>query len=762
MKRYFKSVRERLLIFNQSFNCTMLPKNGSPSTTRHNFILVLASLLLSAQIIYLTLPGLSAARDTYTVGFIPLFSNITVFDSNMNYVKTITQNLPYSAYSIAVAPDGANAYVAHNSGKLSVIDTSRYEVAQTVDVGYLATNVSVTPNGDYAYVVNSGSDTVSVIDTSTNEVVRTVTVGDKPYDVAVSPNGSRVYVTNADSNTVSVINSATNEVVRTIGVGRNPAEIAVRPDGSLLYVANGGFRSRKVSVIDAATNSVVHEIDGINSKPTGITLTPDGSRAYVAATEPSSEPETGISRVYVIDTSTNKVVGNPITGGGRFPTDIAISPDGSRAYVTSAIQHTVTVIDTKTNLVLGNVYNIGGSPYGITVSPNQGPTAQLYVVPGRAGEPTEFDASGSADPDGMIEKYEWDFGDGSSATGSNPNVSHIYSTSGNYRATLKLTDNEGGSTEYVSSGKTAYHNGGPKARESVSFQVAAPSSQEDQSATAETGKKAATRDCKPITYWARVEAKRNLRSKDLDKPLRLKLSASLASRASVKLTLRRSDMNLLGFSKGKKGVVGKRVVILPAGRPRVVVIPLSKKLKKAVARRGAIRVPVKIDMISHATGVPTWRKMKRRVPLSVVIKHGGATGKKTVSNRQEVLGISACSKRLTVDIKTTRRGSLRKGATFKLTSNAPVSGTLRLILRGRDRARMKLSKSLIYSSNVKLAADRTLTKKIRLTGRLRKRFMQAFRSSKAKTVRAKLVLSVKADDRQRLRRETTVRLQLKR
>lgn len=59
-----------------------------------------------------------------------------------------------------------------------------------------------------------------------------------------------------------------------------------------------------------------------------------------------------------------------------------------------------------------------------------------------AGRTVTGDASGSNDSDGSITEYVWDFGDGTSATGSP--VSHAYTTPGTYLTTLAVKDNRGG------------------------------------------------------------------------------------------------------------------------------------------------------------------------------------------------------------------------------------------------------------------------------------------------------------------------------
>jgi DNA-binding beta-propeller fold protein YncE len=55
--------------------------------------------------------------------------------------------------------------------------------------------------------------------------------------------------------------------------------------------------------------------------------------------------------VSVIDTATNSYpVGSPINVGD-FPTGVAVTPDGSRVYVTNLDGNTVSVIDTATNAI---------------------------------------------------------------------------------------------------------------------------------------------------------------------------------------------------------------------------------------------------------------------------------------------------------------------------------------------------------------------------------------------------------------------------
>src|SRR5262245_29628679 len=58
----------------------------------------------------------------------------------------------------------------------------------------------------FAYITNSGDNSVSVLDTASNTVVGApIPVGTGPRGVAVHPAGTRVYVANFGDNTVSVL-----------------------------------------------------------------------------------------------------------------------------------------------------------------------------------------------------------------------------------------------------------------------------------------------------------------------------------------------------------------------------------------------------------------------------------------------------------------------------------------------------------------------------------------------------------------------------
>ncbi|MBW8481610.1 PKD domain-containing protein [Actinomadura sp. PM05-2] len=84
--------------------------------------------------------------------------------------------------------------------------------------------------------------------------------------------------------------------------------------------------------------------------------------------------------------------------------------------------------------------------YGVgngTIRPNEAPTAAF--TGSCTGLTCTFDASASADSDGTIASYAWDFGDGQTGTGAT--VAHTYAAGGDRSVKLTVTDNSGATAD---------------------------------------------------------------------------------------------------------------------------------------------------------------------------------------------------------------------------------------------------------------------------------------------------------------------------
>jgi YVTN family beta-propeller protein len=207
-------------------------------------------------------------------------------------------------------------------------------------------DVEFSPDGAFAYVTNTGANSVSVIDVENSAIIGSpVSVGGSPVRISVSPDGRWAYVTNFATHTVSVLNISDPEnvtVTATIPVGINPAGIAVTPDGKRVYVGN--YTSRSLSIIDTDENSggynhVIANVD-TDSENRDVEFGPDGLRALITGrgvTVLDTDPSSG---------TYNQVIAN--VESDEETRDVDFSPDGMLAVV-STMAGNILIIDMMEN-----------------------------------------------------------------------------------------------------------------------------------------------------------------------------------------------------------------------------------------------------------------------------------------------------------------------------------------------------------------------------------------------------------------------------
>ncbi len=89
--------------------------------------------------------------------------------------------------------------------------------------------------------------------------------------------------------------------------------------------------------MDTESNAVTNRIDTIgDSGSTHIAFTPDGSRAYATG----SEPGDSTFAIFANAENTVEMIDTP-----DKTWDVAVHPDGTRAYITSFANNNISVID---------------------------------------------------------------------------------------------------------------------------------------------------------------------------------------------------------------------------------------------------------------------------------------------------------------------------------------------------------------------------------------------------------------------------------
>jgi len=349
--------------------------------------------------------------------------------------------------AVAVSPDGKRVFVTGATGPQGFEDyaTLAYD-ARTgarqwaarydgpADLGDRPRTLGVSPDGKRVYV--TGTSRTSAQSASYLTVAYDAAKGSQlwatPYGgagassfatgLAVDPTGTRVYVTggtgassltgNQDFATVAyAARSGATVWTRTYDgrahAGDSAQAIAVSPDGAAVYVTGtspndprsvGGITTIAYAAKTGAQRWVSHHDDGYPVRAVGVS--PDGAWVYVAADSDQSgyltvalSTMTGAQR-WAVTFSAAK--------SSDIATDLALSPDGTRVYVTGgsvASKHTpyeftTVTYQAGTGLRVGVARFSGAGkamwPDAIAVSPDG---SRVFVT----GPSDGFGFGGSAD-----------------------------------------------------------------------------------------------------------------------------------------------------------------------------------------------------------------------------------------------------------------------------------------------------------------------------------------------------------------------------
>jgi YVTN family beta-propeller protein len=251
--------------------------------------------------------------------------------------------------------DKVSVYNLSNSGTLTFVK----DIANPAPKGNPIPNFvsGLLCDGDTLYALNNESSpatewkgTVSEIDLATGEVRGKILVGGFPLSVAVATQaGDRdkeIYVCSEQDGVVSYFHEGAR-VAEDIRVGANPTSLLVRNDR--LYVSNAG--SDTISVIDTTKHNVVKTIllRPVQMRnlplctPLGLDLSRDGETMYVALAD--------MNAVAIVDVDAGEVKGYLPTGW--HPTDVKLSPDGDRLFVSNAKGTETRIPNGKPNGNLG-------------------------------------------------------------------------------------------------------------------------------------------------------------------------------------------------------------------------------------------------------------------------------------------------------------------------------------------------------------------------------------------------------------------------
>ncbi len=270
------------------------------------------------------------------------------------------------ATTSAGARVGLVTNVARDWRRMEVIDLTSGALLSETDRTDAFPGIAV--DGQRIYASGGHSNLVDEYDLGDDgslTLVSSISPGAYPTGLHLSADRSVLYVALFQDHAVAEVDVATGAVLQTFPTTFNPYGLALSPDGLTAWAT--GFGDDRIAVIDLSTGEV--ELITVGGNPAGVVVAPDGT-AYVAVTnEDTVLALDGTSHVEVgrVDLREAEISGDEGALSGTSPSSLALSPDGTRLYVTRAGDNAVGVVDTGSMSVLGNI-PLGWYPTGIALS----------------------------------------------------------------------------------------------------------------------------------------------------------------------------------------------------------------------------------------------------------------------------------------------------------------------------------------------------------------------------------------------------------
>lgn len=162
-----------------------------------------------------------------------------------------------------------------------------------------------------------------------------------PAGLALSPDGTRLYVAENLTDSLAVVDLAAARVVQRFGVQRYPYGVVVDAAGAV-YVSSWGGSTIAAFTPTPTGLAAAGRMPG-GRHPSGMVLSRDGSRLFVASGS--------TDRITVLDPRRKRLITSIVVtppggpGEGSTPNALALSEDGRRLFVAEADNNAVSIID---------------------------------------------------------------------------------------------------------------------------------------------------------------------------------------------------------------------------------------------------------------------------------------------------------------------------------------------------------------------------------------------------------------------------------
>jgi YVTN family beta-propeller protein len=279
---------------------------------------------------------------------------------------------PIDPRAVKVSRDGHTVYaysaryLPGGNGRFFVIDANSLQILRSFDLGPVTTHdpwdsivyrIALNSAGTLAYLAGGDGDEVIVVDLVQEKVMTRLWVGAAANHfiapargIAITPDDKKVFVSSCLAQKVSVIDAATNTITHAIPVPDCPSEVKITPDGKRVYVQRQ-FGTTLMTVLDAETYAVIKSVDFPNMVQAALDfyLPDDEQSVYTICFDPN-----WVMVYDLMETNPGKVI-KAVIKTRLDPFNAAITADKRFLFVTNFTSDSISVIDTHLNQVVDTI-----------------------------------------------------------------------------------------------------------------------------------------------------------------------------------------------------------------------------------------------------------------------------------------------------------------------------------------------------------------------------------------------------------------------
>jgi len=169
-------------------------------------------------------------------------SGVTVIDTATNKAVRRIDTGP-GHHEIALNDDDTFAFVISNGAALSVIDVRKLELVKQISTGTQPVALAYSSLGKAVYVGNEGDGSIAAIGGPNHDVLARLQVERGLRSIRISPDGRYAFALNTSKNSVHVIDLSTNRVIHRITTGEGADQVTFSRQFAYIRSAGSEFVS---------------------------------------------------------------------------------------------------------------------------------------------------------------------------------------------------------------------------------------------------------------------------------------------------------------------------------------------------------------------------------------------------------------------------------------------------------------------------------------------------------------------------------------